>query len=179
MFFVKEPAMVASWWATHLGQGATVVVVEEFCYFDVDAIEFGFHPADERNPVGASPMVRLFVAQLEQTPVRMPALGCHATRSTEDRRLSTNLSNFRPLWQRVRARRAISRSTITRGPRLFSATGRPKRRLVARLAVDRFTEQIGVPTVSCVLFDHVHHDESETEGPVSVHAERIETLVDG
>src|ERR1019366_7279176 len=55
----------------------------------------------------------------------------------------------------------------------------PKRRLVARLAVDHFTKQIGGAAVSRALFNHVRHDKSETKRLVSVDAERIETLVDG
>ncbi len=58
MFFADEPETCARWWARHL-TGATEIQVEAgFCWFELEGIEIGFHPADaERNPRGGSPVV--------------------------------------------------------------------------------------------------------------------------
>ncbi|HUZ40188.1 MAG TPA: hypothetical protein VMU68_02185 [Acidimicrobiales bacterium] len=76
MFFASDPKIVATWWASNLGEDAPVIRDGEFRYFIVDGIEFGFHPADDRNPIGASPIVYLAVSSLEQTRSRLMELGC-------------------------------------------------------------------------------------------------------
>jgi len=77
MFFASDPEIVASWWASNLGEDAPVVRDGEFWYFIVDQIEFGFHPADDdRNPIGASPVIYLSVANLAMTRAHLLKLGC-------------------------------------------------------------------------------------------------------
>ena len=77
MFFASEPEIVASWWAANLGRDASVSRDGEFRYFSAGEIEFGFHPADDdRNPIGASPVIYLSVDNLEQTRSRLLKLGC-------------------------------------------------------------------------------------------------------
>jgi predicted enzyme related to lactoylglutathione lyase len=63
MIFADEPIAVASWWADLLECPRDRVMFEdEFVFFDVGDIEFGFHPADAgKNSVGGSPVVYLRV----------------------------------------------------------------------------------------------------------------------
>jgi hypothetical protein len=77
MFFASNPESVASWWAANLGEEAPALRDGEFWYFILDGIEFSFHPADDdRNPIGASPVVYLSAANLEKTRARLLKLGC-------------------------------------------------------------------------------------------------------
>lgn len=77
MFFASDPDVVATWWASNLGDDAPVIREGEFRYFMVDGTEFGFHPADDdRNPIGASPIIYLTVSSLEQTRSRLLQHGC-------------------------------------------------------------------------------------------------------
>jgi predicted enzyme related to lactoylglutathione lyase len=77
MFFTSNPDVVATWWASNLGEDAPILRNGEFRYFMVDGMEFGFHPSDnDRNPIGASPIVYLTVSSLEQTRSRLMKLGC-------------------------------------------------------------------------------------------------------
>lgn len=74
---MDAPEVVASWRATHLVDKIPVMAAGEFFYFEVDGLEFGFHPANEgRNPVGASTVICLRVADLEGTRNRLLDIGC-------------------------------------------------------------------------------------------------------
>jgi predicted enzyme related to lactoylglutathione lyase len=76
MFFASDPEIVATWWASNLGEDAPVIRDGEFRYFIVDGIEFGFHLADGHNPIGASPVIYLSITNFEQTRTHLLELGC-------------------------------------------------------------------------------------------------------
>jgi hypothetical protein len=77
MFFVDEPEIVATWWASNLGDGADVIDEGDFYYFEAGDIEFGFHPnEDGRNPHGASPVLYLSVPDVVQKRLALLERGC-------------------------------------------------------------------------------------------------------
>ena len=82
VIFAREPKVVAQWWADFLGLRDDDVSVEEnFAYFDVGGIEFGFHPADERrNPIGGSPVVYLRVDDHASSLARAESKGARVHR---------------------------------------------------------------------------------------------------
>ena len=60
MVFADNPQESATWWADLLG--ADVHLHHDprgavYAWITVGAVELGFHPADERNPRGGSPVV--------------------------------------------------------------------------------------------------------------------------
>jgi hypothetical protein len=75
-FYASDPEIVSTWWASNLGEDAPVIRDGEFRYFIVDGIQFGFHLTDDRNPIGASPVLYLSVANFEQTRNHLLELGC-------------------------------------------------------------------------------------------------------
>lgn len=82
MFFAQDPVGCCRWWAEHVA-GSAAVRVEHggFSWFEHDGVEIAFHPADEdRNPVGASPVVYLATADVEKTRRELIAAGCRPHR---------------------------------------------------------------------------------------------------
>jgi predicted enzyme related to lactoylglutathione lyase len=77
MFFCDSPADVAEWWAKLIGVPSdSVIVDEEFVWFNAGSTEYGFHPSDsERNPIGGSPVVYLATTDLNAAIERAVALG--------------------------------------------------------------------------------------------------------
>jgi predicted enzyme related to lactoylglutathione lyase len=79
MIFALDPEKSASWWADVLD---TQVRLEVDCdsvyaWFDLDGIEYGFHPAeDHRNPRGGSPVVYWAVDNLHAAREHLLAVGC-------------------------------------------------------------------------------------------------------
>jgi len=77
MFFASDPEIVASWWASNLGEDAPVVREGEFLVLHCGPDRVRLPPADDdRNPIGASPVIYLSVANLEMTRAHLLKLGC-------------------------------------------------------------------------------------------------------
>jgi predicted enzyme related to lactoylglutathione lyase len=87
MVFTLDPEKSARWWAdvlnakVHLGDGDGDGD-SVYAWFDLDGIEYGFHPAeDHRNPRGGSPVVYWAVDNLHTTREHLLAAGCTHPRS--------------------------------------------------------------------------------------------------
>lgn len=79
MTFAVDPERSARWWATNFDNAHVQLDVDGdsvYAWFDVDGIEYGFHPADDRNPRGGSPVVYWAVDDLTATRDKLLAAGC-------------------------------------------------------------------------------------------------------
>lgn len=79
MVFALDPEKSARWWADVLNTQVQLNVDGDsvYAWFDLDGVEYGFHPAeDDRNPRGGSPVVYWAVDNLDATRERLLAAGC-------------------------------------------------------------------------------------------------------
>ena len=100
MFFAADPGTCCRWWAAQLTPGGEVhPEAGGYCWFDLDGVEVGFHPADEeRNPVGGSPVVYWRVTDFDAQHRRLLESGCLPHRGPLDvepgRRISQMIDPF-------------------------------------------------------------------------------------
>jgi predicted enzyme related to lactoylglutathione lyase len=100
MFFAADPAASCHWWAAQLAPGQdTHAEAGGYCWFDLDGVEVGFHPADpDRNPVGGSPVVYWHVTDFDTQRRRLLQAGCQPHRGPLDiepgRRISQLIDPF-------------------------------------------------------------------------------------
>ena len=82
MYFVADPERSCQWWALHVGGNAEAHRGNGgFCWFDLDGVEVGFHPADnDKNPLGGSTVVYYAVSDLNEYMQRLVDAGCRPHR---------------------------------------------------------------------------------------------------
>lgn len=79
MIFALDPEKSARWWAGVLDTEVQLDVGGDsvYAWFDLDGVEYGFHPAeDDRNPRGGSPVVYWAVDNLHAARGHLLTAGC-------------------------------------------------------------------------------------------------------